>query len=127
MKKAIGILLLVLLLFSLCACSGGGKTPDPSASPKTSGEDVAENRCPCAVMLEGEQYLCFFDKSEVIPNDSEITGTIKSDVVETSMPSENEQCNFPAGVGQPYAIIDGTVYLRIDDVWYVCIPNGEQD
>lgn len=126
MKKAIGILLLVLLLFSLCACSGGGKTPDPSASPKAD-EDVAENRCPCAVMLEGEQYLCFFDKSEVIPNDSQITGTIKSDVVETSMPSENEQCNFPAGVDQPYAIIDGTVYLCIDDVWYVCIPNGEQD
>lgn len=126
MKKAIGILLLVLLLFSLCACSSGGKTPDPSASPKA--ENSSENEAyPQILMLEGAWYRYDGKKADISPADSEITGTISSEIESTKIPKKNEQCNFPAGVGQPYAIIDGTVYLRIDDVWYVCIPNGEQD
>lgn len=86
--------------------------------------DLVEDVCPCSVKIDGQVYLTRMDPAEFRPEDGQITGYIQSSVTINQMPEEDEQANFDC-VGQPYAVIDGEVFLRDKGgAWYACKPSG---
>lgn len=84
--------------------------------------DEASNICPYAVKIDDQVYITRRDSVDILPEEGQIVGHIQSSVPITQMPAENNQANFDC-VGQPYAIIDGSVYLKDKGgIWYVCEP-----
>jgi hypothetical protein len=85
--------------------------------------DKVENVCPFAVKIDGQVYLTRMDSTDLRPEDGQITGYIESSVPISQMPEENDQANWDC-VGQPYAVIDGEVFLRDKGgIWYTCKPS----
>lgn len=75
-------------------------------------------------MINGAIYYCFQYKTDIVPTEDDISGTIKSVCEEgiVALPTENDQSNFPTCLDQPYAVIDGKVYIFFNDKWTVCTP-----
>lgn len=76
--------------------------------------------CPMAVMVDGTVYITGCEKAEQEPEDKDIKGYIRSAVHASQMPEENDQSNFDACVGQPYAIVDGQLLLFYNSQWNLC-------
>lgn len=86
--------------------------------------DKVEDVCPFSVKIDGQVYLTRRDSVDFRPEEGQISGYIQSSVTINQMPEENDQANFDC-VGQPYAVIDGEVFLRDKGgIWYACKPSG---
>lgn len=79
---------------------------------------------PLAIMVEGNLYLIYYRQDGDIPADVEIAGHIISCVDLSDLPAQNDQANFPSALNQPYAWVDGELYLCLDDQWYLCEPKA---
>lgn len=80
---------------------------------------------PPAVMVNGQVYYTFSERSTVTPADADIAGSITACVDLSQLPVENDHSNFPACVGQPYAFVDGTLYLYYGGQWNICVPHSQ--
>ena len=58
--------------------------------------------------------------------EAQLEGTVRSALDRDLYPSEDEQTNVAEWVGQPYAVIDDTVYVYDGKDWYAC-HAGQQD
>lgn len=76
--------------------------------------------CPMSVMVNDVIYYTYEEQADE-PEESDIAGYIQSNVLISEMPEENDQSNFPACVGQPYAFVNGELRLYYGDQWNLCV------
>lgn len=76
---------------------------------------------PASVKIDGTLYYTYMKPAPTPPEESQITGYIRSCVAGTEKPTENDQSNFESCVGEPYAMVDGQLLLRANGVWYECV------
>ena len=94
----------------------------------TGAPDNPNWTCPCSIMVDGVQYHTYFEKAEIDTDSIVIAGHIKEQSCQASeMPTENDTSNFSICVGEPYAWVDGQLYLRCDGQWNVCVKANSQD
>ena len=79
---------------------------------------------PKMLNIAGEIFVC--DKKVKDPVEAQLEGTVRSALDCDLYPSEDEQTNVAEWVGQPYAVIDDTVYVYDGKDWYAC-HAGQQD
>jgi hypothetical protein len=84
----------------------------------------AECEVPQMLNIAGEIFVC--DKKTGDIGDVTLEGEVKSATDRDLYPSEDEQTNVAEWVGQPYAVIDDTVYVYDGKDWYAC-HAGQQD
>lgn len=88
------------------------------------GDEVWENEvCYPMVMIDDALYYCFNDKADIVLSEDDISGTVSSVCCYggwLSMPIEDDQSNFTDCLNEPYAVIDGNVYLHMDGKWIIC-------
>jgi|GEM_PF-2714860 len=73
---------------------------------------------PKMLNIAGEIFVC--DKKVKDPVEAQLEGTVRSALDRDLYPSEDEQTNVAEWVGQPYAVIDDTVYVYDGKDWYAC-------
>ena len=73
---------------------------------------------PKMLNIAGEIFVC--DKKVKDPVEAQLEGTVRSALDCDLYPSEDEQTNVAEWVGQPYAVIDDTVYVYDGKDWYAC-------
>ena len=73
---------------------------------------------PKMLNIAGEIFVC--DKKVKDPGEAQLKGTVRSALDRDLYPSEDEQTNVAEWVGQPYAVIDDTVYVYDGKDWYAC-------
>ena len=73
---------------------------------------------PKMLNIAGEIFVC--DKKVKDPGEAPLEGTVRSALDRDLYPSEDEQTNVAEWVGQPYAVIDETVYVYDGKDWYAC-------
>ena len=112
MKKAISISAVVTVIVLVVILTAG-------CIPR-----VSHWTCPMAVMVNGQVYTTGSQKAAVIPENSQISGYIRSAVPASTMPAENGQSNFQACVDQPYAFVNGALLLYYGGQWNTCHPRS---
>ncbi len=94
----------------------------------TGAPDNPNWTCPCSIMVDGVQYHTYFEKADLDTDSIAIAGNIKKQSCDISdMPTENDTSNFDTCVGEPYAWVDGQLYLRCNGQWNVCVNANTQD
>ncbi len=73
---------------------------------------------PKMLNIAGEIFV--YDKKVKDPVEAQLEGTVRSALDRDLYPSEDEQTNVAEWVGQPYAVIDDTVYVYDGKDWYAC-------
>jgi hypothetical protein len=73
---------------------------------------------PKMLNIAGEIFVC--DKKVKDPGEAQLKGTVRSALDRDLYPSEDEQTNVAEWVGQPYAVIDDTVYVYDGKDCYTC-------
>lgn len=102
----IAIFVLGLIFFHLAPGFGGGSDQ------------------PLAIMVNGNLYLVHLGQGSKSPTDADIAGHITSCVDLSDLPVKNDQANFPAAQDQPYAWVDGELYLYFNEQWHLCEPKN---
>lgn len=119
-KPKFYLILTVCLLLIIAVTIGCTFTGAPDDNPNWT--------CPCSIMVDGVQYHTYFEKAEIDTDSIVIAGHIEERSCEISeMPTKNDTSNFDTCVGEPYAWVDGRLYLRCDGQWNVCVNADYQD
>ena len=79
---------------------------------------------PQMLNIAGEIFVC--DKKVKDPGEAQLEGTVRSAIDRDLYPSGDEQTNVAEWAGQPYVVIDDTVYVYDGKDWYAC-HAGQQD
>ena len=79
---------------------------------------------PQMLNIAGEIFVC--DKKVKDPGEAQLEGTVRSAIDRDLYPSGDEQTNVAEWAGQPYVVIDDTVYVYDGKAWYAC-HAGQQD
>ena len=77
------------------------------------------------LIVNGVSYYVYA-KPGPVPTEDQIAGTIRTCTEGFWIdPTEEGQTNCEELVGQPYAWVNGGLYLSIDGSWYTCKPSSE--
>ena len=79
---------------------------------------------PLAIMVDGKLYYVQYGQGGNPSTDADIVGHITSLVDLSVLPDKNDQANFPAAQDQPYAWVDGELYLYFSEQWHLCEPKN---
>lgn len=103
MKKCIFCALLVLLMFTICACN-------------TINSVGVSTDYPAAIKVEGEVFLL---SGEVLAF-PELEAEGYTTGYTNTYPEEDDSCNFYREIGMPYAFYQGDLLVYFEENWRIC-------
>ncbi len=83
----------------------------------------AANMAPATIAVDGYDYYCYYEKSDIIPSERQIAGKITSAYCDHSTgPRKNNQGNSAEFLGSRYAFVDGELLIeeKGEKNWYLC-------
>ncbi len=102
------------------------RTYSTTSEPVVDDPQTDLGHIPYAVMVDGVRYysdLSGDGDANLLVKNSRIDGHIQSTFASLERwPQENGQANFEAAQDAPYALIDGVLFVKINDTWRVFLP-----
>ena len=139
MKMRALFLVCILLVLTIYGCAEQTPTTAPTTATSTTVPNVDYSMpdepdwvCPLSVMIDGQIWHDWSWRRLIDPNlieEGQILGYITSVVPLTTMPTHNDEANYPAALNAPYAHWTdeefGEVYvIKYGYGWHILLPEG---